>query len=166
MLGVEGHVVPVVAAVGVVGVVGVAVLLLLVDEGPLLIELDLAGLGGKSHQLVVGGLGVLTGQQGQPRDRVLVDPDQAGRLADAAPLGQVLQDRQDLVVRQLGVEQRRPLELGEPGLAGLAVEQPVAGLAEVVADREVAPAPPPYRGQSGFWQQKRRGRPWAWVIPG
>jgi hypothetical protein len=38
---------PVVAAAVAVGVRGVAVLLLLGDEGPLLIELDLAGLGGE-----------------------------------------------------------------------------------------------------------------------
>ena len=97
----------------------------------------------------MGGLGVLAGQQGQPGDGVLVDPDQPGGLADAAALGEVLQDRQDLVVRELGVEQRRPLELGEPGLAGVAVEQAVVGLAEVVADREVAGAAPAVVGAVG-----------------
>jgi hypothetical protein len=61
--------------------------------------------GGKSHDLVVGILGVPSGQQGQPGDRVLVDPDQAGGLADAAALGQVLQDRRDLVVGEPGVEE-------------------------------------------------------------
>jgi hypothetical protein len=97
--------------------------------------------GGKRHDLVVGILGVLPGQKGQPCDRVLVDPDQPGGLADAAPLGQVLQDRQDLVVGELGIEERRPLELGEAGLAGAAIEQAVAGLAEVVDDKDVVPAP-------------------------
>ena len=35
---------------------------------------------------------MLAGQEGQSRDGILVDPDQAGGLADAAPLGRVLQD--------------------------------------------------------------------------
>jgi hypothetical protein len=84
---------------------------------------------------------VLTGEEGKPRDRVLVDPDQPCGLADATALGQVLQDCEDLVVGQFGVEQRRALELGEAGLAGPAVEQPVSCLAEVVDDQEVVPAP-------------------------
>ena len=96
--------------------------------------------GGKGHQLIVGGLGVLAGEQGQSCDRVLVDPDQPCGLADAAPLGQVLQDGQYFVVRELGVEQRGALELGKTGLASVAVEKTVVRLAEVVADREVADA--------------------------
>jgi hypothetical protein len=83
-------------------------------------------------------LGVLTSQQGQPRDRVLVDPHQPGGLADAAAIGEMREDCQDFLVWELGVEQRGSLELGEPGLAGVAVEQPVVRLTEVVADREVA----------------------------
>ena len=90
----------------------------------------------------MGLLGVPPGQQGQSGDRVLVDPDQAGGLADTAPLGQVLQDRQDLVVGELGVEERRPLELREAGLADPAVEQPVPGLPEVIDDEDVVPVPP------------------------
>jgi hypothetical protein len=34
----------------------------------------------------------------------------------------MLQDRQDLIVGEFGVEQRRALELGEPGLASVAIE--------------------------------------------
>src|SRR6185437_14322587 len=48
VLRVVGDVIPVVPAVIVGRAVGIAVLLLLADEGPLLIELDLAGTGGKS----------------------------------------------------------------------------------------------------------------------
>ena len=88
----------------------------------------------------MGGLGVLAGELRQAVDRVLVDPDEPGGLSDAAALGEVLEHGEDLVARQLGVEQRGALELGEAGLAGVAVEQPVAGLAESVADREVARA--------------------------
>src|SRR5262249_35144353 len=97
--------------------------------------------GGKGRPLVVGGLGVATGEQGQSCDGILTDPHQPGGLADAAAVGEVLGDRRDLVVRQLGVEQRGALELGEAGLAGVAVQQPVIGLAEAAADREVAGAP-------------------------
>ena len=76
----------------------------------------------------MGGLGVPAGQEGQPRDGVLVDPDQPGGLADATALGEMLEDRQDLLVREFGVEQRRALELGEPGLTCVAVEQAVFAL--------------------------------------
>jgi hypothetical protein len=47
VLGVEGDMVPIVAAVVVIGVRGIAVLLLLSDEGPFLVELDFACIGGK-----------------------------------------------------------------------------------------------------------------------
>ena len=80
---------------------------------------------------------MLAGQQRQPRDSVLVNPHQSGGLTDAAPLGKVLEDRQDLVVRELGVKQRGALELGKPGLAGVAIQQTVLRLAEAAADREV-----------------------------
>lgn len=99
-------------------------------------------MGGKSHQLVVSVFGVLTGQQGKPRDGVFVDPDQPSGLADAASFGEVLQDRQDFVMRQLGLEERGPPKFGEPGLADPTVEQPVARLTEVVDDEDVVLAPP------------------------
>jgi hypothetical protein len=97
--------------------------------------------GGKGHQLVVGGFGVLAGQEGQSRDRVLVDPHQTSRLPDAAAVGQVLQDGQHFLVWQPGIEERRPLELGEPGLADFAVEQPVASFPEVVDDEKITLPP-------------------------
>jgi hypothetical protein len=56
-------------------------------------------LGGKSHEFVVELLGVLAGQQAVADDRVPVHPDQAAGLADADPLGDVLQDGHDLVFR-------------------------------------------------------------------
>jgi len=94
--------------------------------------------GGKGHQLVVGGLGVIAGEQGQSGDRVLVDPDQPGGLTDAAAVGQMLQDGQDLLMGEPGVEQRGALELGGATLARVAIEQSVEGLAKAAADREVA----------------------------
>jgi hypothetical protein len=94
--------------------------------------------GGKSHDLVVGALGMLAGQDGQAGDGVLTNPHQPGGLAGPAAIVEVLQDPRDLVVGELGVEVGRPLELGEPGLAGVAVEEAMLVLAEVAADREVA----------------------------
>jgi hypothetical protein len=88
----------------------------------------------------VGVFGVLTGQECQPGDGVLADPHQPGGLSGPTAVVEVLQDPCDLVVGELGVEIRRPLELGEPGLAGLAVQEAVVILAVVAADREVAGA--------------------------
>ena len=96
--------------------------------------------GGKSHDLVVGILGVLTGQECQPGDGVLADPHQSGGLSGPAAVVEVLQDPQDLVVGEFGVEEGRPLELGVPGLTGLAVQEAVVILAVVAADGEVAGA--------------------------
>jgi hypothetical protein len=82
---------------------------------------------------------VLAGGTGQSADGVLADADQACRLADAAAVGEVAQDGQELVVRQAAVEQRGALAFGEAVPAGAAVEQPVLpGGAVVAADSEVA----------------------------
>ncbi len=62
MLGVKGDVVSVIPLV-VVGRVGsIAVLLLLGDEGPFLIELDLTRPGGKGHEFVVDELSMVARQ--------------------------------------------------------------------------------------------------------
>src|SRR5262249_8319397 len=60
-----------------------------------------------------------------------------GGGADAVALGQVREDRQRLVRAQLGAEQRGPLALREPRLAGAAVEHaaPLV-LAVAGADRQ------------------------------
>src|SRR5262249_48194481 len=106
--------------------------------------------GGKGHQLVVEALGVRAGGPGQPADRVLVDADQTGGLADAAAVGQVPEGGQELVTRQAGVEEGRGLVLGEAVLAGAAVEQAVL-LADAVAgaDGQVALAAPAVQGAGG-----------------
>jgi hypothetical protein len=95
-------------------------------------------LGGKSHEFVVGIASVLASPSSQPCDSVLVHSDQTGSLANSTAFREVFQDRQNLVVRQLGVKERRTLELRKPVLADLTVEQPVAGSAEVVNDKEIA----------------------------
>src|SRR3954452_21797605 len=78
--------------------------------------------GGKPDQLVVEVAGVLAGDLAQAADGAAVHLAEPAGLADAAPLGDVLQDRLDLLRRQPRVEQGGPLPLGEAGLAGGAAE--------------------------------------------
>jgi hypothetical protein len=66
--------------------------------------------------------GVFTGALAQAADRVAVHLAESAGLADPASLGAVLQDRLGLFRRQPGIEQGRPLPLGEAGLAGAAAE--------------------------------------------
>ena len=75
-------------------------------------------------------------------DGVVVHPTEPAGLADAAPLGDVLQDRLDLLGREPGVEEGRPLALGEPGLAGPAAEH-ATRLAGSVAVRHGQVSDPP-----------------------
>jgi hypothetical protein len=99
--------------------------------------------GGKAHQLVVEPAGVVAGEQAEATDGVLTDADQAGGLADAAAVGEVGEDGQELVARQAGTEQGRALALGEAGLAGRAVEEAVLLPGAVAhADGEVAVVAP------------------------
>jgi hypothetical protein len=80
----------------------------------------------------MSGPGVLAGEAAVPGDGVGGDPAEPAGLADAAPLGDVLQDRFDLLGREPGVEQGGSLALGEAGLAGAAAEH-AAGLVGPVA---------------------------------
>jgi len=68
-------------------------------------------------------LGVLTGQEAESNDGVLVDSDQATSLSDATPFSDVSQNFDHLGFRQASVEQWGSFSLGEPGFAGLAVKQ-------------------------------------------
>jgi hypothetical protein len=97
-------------------------------------------LGGKSHELVVELLGVVAGQAAVADDGVFTHPDQAGGLADADPLGDVLQDGHDLVLGQAGVEQGGAFALGEAGLAGLTVKQAALLRTVLHADGQVSSA--------------------------
>src|SRR5438270_2910140 len=67
--------------------------------------------GGKSHDLVVGVFGMGAGPQGVADDCVLIDAGQAGRLADAAAVLEVLEDGQGPVVVQAGAKQGGALAL-------------------------------------------------------
>src|SRR5580700_292591 len=65
--------------------------------------------------------------------------DQPGRLEHTASLVDVIEDRPDFVLGQVGAVQRGPLALGEPGAAGAAVEQAILpGLAQPAGDGEVS----------------------------
>ena len=66
---------------------------------------------------------MLTGQEAVSNDGVLVDSDQSTGLSDATPFGDVSQNFDRLGFRQARVEQRGSFSLGEPGVAGLAIEQ-------------------------------------------
>ena len=71
-------------------------------------------------------------------DGVLIDAGQAAGLADADALGDMLQDRDDLVRGQAAVEQRCAVALGEAPPAGAAAEQAAAVGAIAHQDGEVA----------------------------
>jgi hypothetical protein len=104
MFGVEGHMIPPVPLLVVGRVIRVAVLLLLEDERPLLVELHLTGPGGKRHAFVVELPGVVAGQTVVADHRVGVHPDQPNGGVDAVALGQVPQPRDGLVLGQLRAE--------------------------------------------------------------
>jgi hypothetical protein len=107
--------------------------------------------GGKSHELVMSVAGVFAGQLGQAGDGVAMDVEEASGLPDAAALGEVVEDGAGLLLGQVGVEQGRPLALGEAVLAGVAVEQPdVVLLAVASADREISGVAPSVGGAVGI----------------
>src|SRR5262249_50767492 len=81
---------------------------------------------------------MLTSQQPVADDGVLVHADQAAGLADADALGDVLQDGHDLVLRELGAEQRGALALREARLAGPAAQQAPPLRAVAHGSRQVA----------------------------
>src|SRR3954469_16979100 len=88
--------------------------------------------GGKGDQLVVEVAGVPSGGPAQAADGAAIHLTEPAGLSDAAPLGDVLQDRFDLLRREPRGEERRPLPLGESGLAVPATEH-APGLAGPVA---------------------------------
>jgi hypothetical protein len=63
---------------------------------------------------------MLAGKEGQSSDGVAMDATEAGGLASANPFVQMLQDRDDLLVGQLGLVKRGSLMLRESSLTGLA----------------------------------------------
>ena len=154
--------VPAVPSGPVPGVVLVAVLLLLGDERPLLVPLDLAGLGRAGRQIVVRGAGVLAGGAAVAADGIGMDLDQACRLEDATTLGDVFEDRGDLVLGPVGAIERGALAFREAGAAGAAIEEPkLPGLAESAGDGEVCGVAAAEVGASGIQAPESRE-----VVPG
>ena len=94
--------------------------------------------GGKGHEFVVGLPGVRAGPQGVADDGVLIDAGQAGGLADAAAVLEVLEDGQGLLRRQSRAFQGGSLSLGEASLARAAGEHAESVLTVAEADAEVA----------------------------
>ena len=91
------------------------------------------------HQLVVRGVGMLTGGAAIAADGIGMDLDQARRLEDATTLVDVFEDRGDLVLGQVGAVERGALAFGEPVATGAAREQAkLPGLAESAGDGEVS----------------------------
>jgi len=87
----------------------------------------------------VGVPGVLSGEQGQPGDGVAMDATQPCRLAGADPFVQVLQDRDDLLMGELGLVERSPLIFREPSLTGFAAQEAnIAVFSHEVVDGEIA----------------------------
>src|SRR5438309_705198 len=84
-------------------------------------------------------------------DGLAIDADEPSGLADAIALGDVMEDRDGLLGRQVGAEERRALALGEAGLAGAAAEH-AAGLLGAVAmgDGEISGAPLAVLGAVGI----------------
>jgi hypothetical protein len=80
----------------------------------------------------MSGPGVLAGDPAVAGDGVGCHPAEPAGLADAATLGDVLQDRFDLLGREPSVEQGGTLALGESSLAGAATEH-AAGLPGPIA---------------------------------
>jgi hypothetical protein len=98
--------------------------------------------GGKRDQLVVEVAGVLSGDPAQAADGAAVHLAEPAGLADATPLGDVFQDRCDLLRRQSGIEQGRPLSLGEAVLADAATEHATLLLGPISAGHGQVSGPP------------------------
>jgi hypothetical protein len=106
--------------------------------------------GGKSHELVVAVVSVLSGHPGQSGDGIAVDADQTCGRSDAPALEEVSQDVVGLLGWEVGVEQGRALAFGEAGLAGVAGEQAEMVLQAVAGgDREVCGVAWPVAGAVG-----------------
>ncbi len=97
-------------------------------------------------------------------DGIGMDLDQARRLEDTTALVDVFEDREDLVLRQVGAVQRGTLAFGEPGAAGAAIEQAILpGLAESAGDGEISALRRPKSGLGKSGNKFETGRPWLEV---
>jgi hypothetical protein len=100
---------------------------------------------------------MVAGLAGVAGHRVAVDPHQAFGLADAAPLGEVLQDGGGLLPGQMRPEQRGALAFGEAIAAGTASQEADRGvLAIATGDGEVFAASEAVIGTSGIQAAESR----------
>jgi hypothetical protein len=83
------------------------------------------------------------GQPTVPHDRIAVHLHQPGSGADAVSLGQMFEDRERLLLSQLGAKQGGPLAFGEAALAGAAIQQPTALVFAVEGADGQIPEPAP-----------------------
>ena len=103
------------------------------------------------HQFVVRGAGMFAGGAAVAADGIGMDLDQARRFADTTTLVDVFQDREHLVLGQMGPVQRGALAFGETVAAAAAREQPILpGLAESTGDGEVSGTAAAEVGASGI----------------
>ena len=86
------------------------------------------------------GLGLATGEFGEARDGVAMGAGETRGLANPQAFAEAFEDFQGLLVGELGVKERGPLEFGEAGLADVAVVEPLVVISVNRADREVAAA--------------------------
>jgi len=75
---------------------------------------------------------MITSDPAQAADGAAIDFTEPSSLADAAPLGDVLQDRFDFLQRESGVEEWCSLPLGESRLASLTAKH-ASGLLRAVS---------------------------------
>src|SRR5262249_57983492 len=86
-----------------------------------------------------------------------MDLQQPSRLEDATSLGDMLQDRDDFALRQVGAIKRGALALGEAGATGAAIEQAILPLlAEPAGDGEVCGAAAAEVGAAGIQATESR----------
>jgi hypothetical protein len=100
---------------------------------------------------------MIAGLAGVAGHGVAVDAHQPLGLADAAALGDVLQDGDGLLASQMGMEQRGPLAFGEAIAARAAPEEADRViLAVMAADGEVFSAPESMIGALGIQAAEAR----------
>jgi hypothetical protein len=90
-------------------------------------------LGGKSHEFIVQLLGVLAGQEAVTDHGVFIDPDEAAGLANPDSFDNVVEDIDNLVLRQTRVKEGCPFAFRETYLASPAPQQ--AALLATIAHR-------------------------------
>jgi hypothetical protein len=107
--------------------------------------------GGNGDQLVVQPGRVGSGLAAVASDGLPIDADEPSGLADAVALGDVLEDRDGLLRRQVGAEERGALAFGESVLAGPTAEHATGLLGPVaMGDGEISGPPLAVLGAVGI----------------